>query len=176
LTGLDAAAQPERLAAAWARVPLRWRDEDQLARHAGNAAQARGDWAGAARAYRRAWDARPHDLTSAYRLARALHALGLHDQAAPCDRFVQGAQAAQAELPGLYQPANAIKDLSARPYRALYHRLADNRERLGRHHEARAWHKLVLRDYPDDRYSRNALERLQSRTVCGPGPLEAARN
>jgi tetratricopeptide (TPR) repeat protein len=166
LTGLDAAAQPERLAEAWARVPARWRDDNHLARHAGIAAQARGDWPGAARAYRRGWEARPYDLTCAYRLARALHALGLHDQVATCDRFVQDAQAARAELLELYKQADAVKDLGLRPQPKLYHRLADNRERLGLYDEARAWHKLVLRDHPGDLYSRTVLERLQSRCVC----------
>jgi tetratricopeptide (TPR) repeat protein len=163
LTGLDAASQPERLVEAWVRMPPRWYDDASLARHEGAVAQARDDWAGAARAYRRAWDARPDDMTSAYRLARLLHTLGRHEQAADCDRFVQGAQAAHAELPNLYKEANALPDLGLRTHRALYHRLADNRESLGRLDEARAWHRLVLRDLPADLYSRNALERLQSK-------------
>ena len=180
LTGLDAASQPERLAAAWDRLPLRQRQDDRLARHAGNAAWFRHDWAGAARAYRRAWDARPDDATSAYRLARALHALGQHDQAAACDRFVRDAQAAQVETLDLYKQADALKDLGLRPHDRLYQRLADNRQRLGRREEARAWHRLVLRDHPDDLYSRTALEWLESRQsegACDPPPkLDAARD
>jgi tetratricopeptide (TPR) repeat protein len=162
LTGLDAAGQPERLAAAWDRVPRQCRDDDRLARHAAHAAWSRLDWAGAARAYRRAWDARPDDLTSAYRLARALRALGQHEQAAPSDRFVREAQAAQAETLDLYKQADATQDLGLRPHVRLSQRLADNRQCLGRLDEARAWHRLVLRDRPDDLYSRTALERLQS--------------
>jgi tetratricopeptide (TPR) repeat protein len=163
LTGLDIAGQVERLSAAWARVPPRWRNDGRLARHAGNVASARSDWDTAAAAYRRAWDAQCHDLASAYRLTHILHALGRHIQAAPSDRFLQDARAAQTELPELYRQANAVTDLGLRPRTALYHRLADNRERLGRRAEARAWHNLVLRDRPNDLYSRNALERLQSR-------------
>jgi tetratricopeptide (TPR) repeat protein len=166
LTSLDAVGRPERLAEAWGRVAPRWRDDDALARHEGEAAMARGDRAIAARAYRRAWDARPDDVTSAYRLARLLHALGRHDQAADCDRFVRGAQAARAELPDLYKQADAARDLGLRPHGALYRRLADNRERLGLRDEARAWHRLVLRERPDDPYSRSALERLQSPAAC----------
>jgi tetratricopeptide (TPR) repeat protein len=162
LTGLDAAGQPERQAAAWDRVPRQCREDDRLARHAAHAAWSRHDWAGAARAYRRAWDARPDDVTSAYRLARALHALGQHDQAALCDRFVREAQAAQAETLDLYRQADSLKDLGLRPHVRLSQRLADNRQCLGRIDEARAWHRLVLRDRPDDLYSRTALERLQS--------------
>jgi tetratricopeptide (TPR) repeat protein len=162
LTALDDAGRPDRLAAAWAALEPRWRGADRLARHGGTAAQARGDWAGAARAYRRAWAVRPHDVTSAYRLARVLHARGLGDQAATCDRFVRGAQSARSELPGLYREADAVKDLGLRPHARLYRRLAENRERLGRHAEARAWHDLILRDCPDDPYSRAARQRLQS--------------
>jgi len=166
LSGLDGAGLTHRMEEVWTSVPPRYRDDDRLARHAGRIAQARGDWAGAARSYRRAWGARPQDVTAAYSLARVLHAQGLHDQAAPCDRFVRGAQSAWAELPGLYQEADTIKDLGLRPRARLYQRLADNRERLGRRDEARAWHDLVLRDSPDDPYSRAARERLQS-TVAG---------
>jgi tetratricopeptide (TPR) repeat protein len=174
LTSLDTVGQPDRLVEAWARVPPRWHDDARLARHDGNAAQARHDWAGAARAYRRAWDARLDDVTSAYRLALLLRALGQHDQAAGCDRFNRGAQAAHTELADLYKEANAVQDLGLRPHRRLYHRLADNRERLGRRDEARAWHRLVLRDHPDDLYSRNALERLQSQGACDAPPGHGA--
>jgi tetratricopeptide (TPR) repeat protein len=162
LTGLDTAGQPERLLSTWVRVPPEWCNDDRLARHAGNAAHARGDWNAAARAYRRAWNTRPDDLAAAYRLARALHTLGCHDQAALCDRFVKISHAALTELPDLYQQANSVKDLGLRPHTTLYHGLADNREHLGRRDEARAWHGLVLREHPNDLYSRNALERLQS--------------
>ena len=43
----------------------------------------------------------------------------------------------------------------------LYHRLAGLREQMGRFDEARAWHRLVLRDVPDDRLSLAALARLK---------------
>jgi tetratricopeptide (TPR) repeat protein len=180
LASLDAAGQTERLAAAWERVPKRWREDDRLARHAAHTAWFRQDWSGSARAYRRAWDARPDDMTSAYRLARTLHALGEHDQAAACDRFVREAQAAQAETLDLYKQADAVHDLGQRPHIRLYQRLADNRQRLGRLDEARAWHRLVLRDRHDDLYSRTALERLQSsesqRACDAPPEHDAARD
>jgi tetratricopeptide (TPR) repeat protein len=175
LAALDDAGRPARMAAAWAALEPRWRGDDRLARHEGTVAQARGDWAGAARAYRRAWSARPDDVTSAYRLARVLHARGLHDRAAACDRFVRGAQSARSELPGLYREADAVKDLGLRPHPRLYQRLADNRERLGRRDEARAWHDLVLRDAPDDPRSARARERLQSAEACHASPDAIAR-
>jgi tetratricopeptide (TPR) repeat protein len=176
LTALDGAGRPDRMAEAWASVPPRWRDDDSLARHAGRIAQSRGDWAGAARAYRRAWKARPRDVTAAYSLARVLHAQGLHGEAASCDRFVRDAQSARSELPGLYREADAIKDLGLRPNIRLYQRLADNRKRLGRRDEARAWHDLVLRDRPDDAYSREARQRLQSIEACDISPGHGVPN
>ena len=55
----------------------------------------------------------------------------------------------------------AIKTLGMKPYPKLYQRLADLREKMGRPDEARAWHRLVLRDFPDDALSLAALERLK---------------
>jgi tetratricopeptide (TPR) repeat protein len=161
LTAQDEAGRADRLADVWASVPPRWRAEACLAGYEGRVALSRGDWAGAARAYRRARSARPRDLSIAYSLARVLHAQGLHDEAADCDRFVREVQSARSELPGLYREADDVKDLGLRPHPRLYQRLADNRERLGRRDEALAWNDLVLRDVPDDPYSRAARQRLQ---------------
>ena len=55
----------------------------------------------------------------------------------------------------------AIKTLGLKPYPRLYQRLADLREKMGRLDEARAWHRLVVRDFPDDALSLAALERLK---------------
>ena len=57
----------------------------------------------------------------------------------------------------LYEEANAVKTLGVAPHPDLYHRLADLRERMGRADEALAWHRLVLRDQPDDPTSRAAV-------------------
>ena len=61
-----------------------------------------------------------------------------------------------------YEEARAVADLGVSPHPELYHRLADLRERMGRPDEARAWHRLILRDDPADPISRAALERLKS--------------
>ena len=50
----------------------------------------------------------------------------------------------------VYAEAFAIKTLGLEPHTELYHRLAGLREQMGRLDEARAWHRLVLRDLPDD--------------------------
>jgi hypothetical protein len=39
--------------------------------------------------------------------------------------------------------------------------MADLREKMGRFDEARAWHRLVLRDFPDDALSLAALKGLK---------------
>ena len=62
---------------------------------------------------------------------------------------------------GLYYEALEVKTLGFKPHPELYQRLADLREKMGRYDEARAWHRLVLRDQPDDPLSLAALGRLK---------------
>jgi hypothetical protein len=62
---------------------------------------------------------------------------------------------------GAYAELVAIKTLGLKPYTELYQRLADLREKMGRPDEARAWHRLVLRDSPENALSLAALERLK---------------
>jgi hypothetical protein len=57
--------------------------------------------------------------------------------------------------------AVAVPTLGVSPHPELYHRLADLRERMGRADEARAWHRLILRDDPTDAISLAALDRLK---------------
>ncbi len=57
-----------------------------------------------------------------------------------------------------------MKDLGTSPHPDLYHRLADLRERMGRDDEALAWHRLVLRDNPEDPISKEAAARLELAT------------
>ncbi len=62
---------------------------------------------------------------------------------------------------GAYYETLAIKTLGVEPHPKLYQRLADLREKMGRLDEAQAWHRLVLRDSPDDVVSLAALKRLE---------------
>jgi tetratricopeptide (TPR) repeat protein len=62
---------------------------------------------------------------------------------------------------GAYLEVGAIKSLGLKPHPMLYRRMADLREKMGRADEALAWHRLVLRDFPDDALSLAALERLK---------------
>ena len=62
---------------------------------------------------------------------------------------------------GLYYEVLEVKTLGVEPHPELYQHLADLREKMGRFDEARAWHRLVLRDQPDNALSLAALERLK---------------
>jgi hypothetical protein len=75
---------------------------------------------------------------------------------------VRAAQEAREQVLSLYEEANAVKDLGATPHPDLYHRIADLREQMGRADEALAWHRLVLRDRPEDPVSRLAVARLEA--------------
>jgi hypothetical protein len=62
---------------------------------------------------------------------------------------------------GAYHQARSIKTLGLLPSPELYQRMADLCEHMGRFDEARAWHRLVLRDSADNALSLAALERLK---------------
>jgi hypothetical protein len=62
---------------------------------------------------------------------------------------------------GVYYEVLEVKTLGLQPHPQLYQRLADLRENMGRYDEARAWHRLVLRDSPDNALSLAALKRLK---------------
>jgi hypothetical protein len=67
---------------------------------------------------------------------------------------------ATSDRRGLYYEVLEIKTLGIEPHPELYQHLADIREKMGRFDEARAWHRLVLRDQPSNALSLSALERL----------------
>ena len=69
--------------------------------------------------------------------------------------------AASREIRALYDRANADKALGIAPRAPLYQEIADLRERMGLTDEALAWHRLVLRDKPDDARSLAAIARLE---------------
>src|SRR5262249_31754018 len=130
-------------------------------------AQEQRDWSTAADAYLRAWQAAPSDLQVLYRLSRALKAAGRQDEAAAFGLKVRDALAARDHALALYREANAEKTLGVAPHPELYHRLADLREQMGCTDEALAWHRLVLRDQPEERISLAAVARLQATRAAG---------
>jgi tetratricopeptide (TPR) repeat protein len=167
LRGLDEAGKFDELSDWLARVPSRMASDPRLERYRGSAWQHHQDWPRAADAYLRAWRAAPDDMTVLYRLSRALRAAGRGAEADTFDQKVRGAQAAKDQILPLYEEANAVKALGVASHRELYHRLADLRERMGRYDEALAWHRLVLRDQPDEPTSQSAIKRLRT-TIDGP--------
>ena len=62
---------------------------------------------------------------------------------------------------GAYYETLSIQSLGISPHPELYQRLADLREKMGRIDEARAWHRLVLRDSAENAVSLAALRETQ---------------
>ena len=162
LQGLDEARRWEELAGVLDRLPAVMAGDPRFERHRAAVAQERRDWSTAADAYLRAWRYDPSDLQVLYRLSRMLRAAGRLEEAKAFDIKVRAAQEAKEQVLSLYEETDADKALGVAPRPALYHRLADLRERMGRDDEALAWHRLVLRDQPDEPTSHAAVSRLQA--------------
>jgi tetratricopeptide (TPR) repeat protein len=160
LIGLEEAALPEELAKTLARVPPSLAADQRFERHRGIVAQNRGDWSSAADALLRAQQYDPSDSQGLYRLSRVLRAAGRTEEAERWEPLVRKMEAARSEALPLYDETNAEMSRGAMPRPALYHRLADLREHMGRRDEALAWHRLVLQDRPNDPVSRAAETRL----------------
>jgi tetratricopeptide (TPR) repeat protein len=171
LTGLDEGYQPDLLRREFARLPRSLAADPRFAKHEGNVAQGARDWLGAVKAYRRAYAFEPFNGVVLYRLRMALRAAGETAELHHADQLLTVYQNALKQLRPAYAEAFAIKTLGLEPRPELYHGLAGLREQMGRFDEARAWHRLVLRDVPNDAKSLAALARLESpRLVNIPAP------
>jgi tetratricopeptide (TPR) repeat protein len=148
-------------------------------------AQISRDWSLAVRAYSRAFTCEPYNWGVCYRLRFVLRQAGETAEFERIDRIYETYKAAYREMRGSYyerfNPNEAssfagddfnqqrgayyetlsIKSLGISPHPELYQRLAELREKMGRIDEARAWHRLVLRDSADNAMSLAALERLK---------------
>ena len=162
LTGLDDGHQPELLRKEFARLPEALAADPRFAKHAGTVAQGARDWPAAVQAYRRAYALEPWNGVVLYRLRMALRAAG---ETAESERHRPVAHG----LPGRLQancarrtpkPWPSRRSAWSRTRRSV-HRMADLREKVGRFDEARLWHRLVLRDDPDNALSLAALKRLE---------------
>ena len=187
LTGLHETSEHEKLAEAYPQIPGELASDPRLAKHEGLIAQMASDWKRAVCAYRRAYAFEPYNQGVMYRYRLALRQAGLtaeHDRVNKLyndykDAFLQMRgiyfekpfDKDKADFPiedkdftqsrGAYFEVLALKDLGLRPRPALYQRLADLREKMGRADEARAWHRLVVRDDPTNARSLAALNRLK---------------
>jgi tetratricopeptide (TPR) repeat protein len=166
LTGLDDTSRVDGQALPWLaravdRLPPALAASPQFARFKGRVAQERGDWKGAVRAYRRAQEVAPHDQRLEYHLIRALRQIGATQEAERKEHEYHTRITAGQEVRNLHMRANAVKTLGTQPHPALYQEIADLRERMGLIEESRAWHRLVLRDDPQNARSQLALKRLR---------------
>jgi tetratricopeptide (TPR) repeat protein len=161
LTGLADAFQPQKLAEEFARMPKSLSAHERFARYAGMIAQNAGDWPAAIRAYRRAFAFEPYNGVVGYRFCALLRQGGEHAEREHIERIYRAYQEAFKRMRAVYDAALSEKTLGLKPDAELYQRLAALRETMGRGDEARGWHRLVIRDSPDNAVSLAALERLQ---------------
>jgi tetratricopeptide (TPR) repeat protein len=185
LNGLYAASDGEKLAAEFAKLPRALAADPRFAKYEGLVTQNARAWPKSVAAYRRAFAFEPFNEGVCYRYRFVLRQAGETAEYENMDRFYKNYQAAmrqmrrtylgtdqEPEAPlaetkqasdrrGLYYEALEVKTLGLKPHPELYQRLADLREKMGRFDEARAWHRLVLRDQPDDPLSLAALGRLK---------------
>jgi tetratricopeptide (TPR) repeat protein len=161
LTGLDEGHRPDLLRQEFDRLPRTMADDPRFAKHEGSVAQARRDWPRAVAAYRRAYEYEPFNGVVLYRWRMALRGAGNIAESEEVDRLLTNYQNAFRSLTPLYLEIKKVPTLGLLPHPDLCHRLAAVREQMGRFDEARAWHRLVLRDAPDDPVSLAALSRLK---------------
>ncbi|QEH35286.1 Tetratricopeptide repeat protein [Aquisphaera giovannonii] len=161
LAALMDAHRPEQLKAEVARLPGALREDPRFARFLGAVADGDRDWPTAIRMYRRALEFRPYDGATLYRLRLAARASGDAEELRRADDRLRDFKDAESRLADARKEAMDEPTLGVTPRPALYHKLASLRERVGRLDEARAWHRLVLRDAPGDPTSLAALERLK---------------
>lgn len=184
-TGLYNAADAEKLAAEFARLPQELKADPRFAKHEGMIAQNAKDWPRAVRAYRRAFEHEPFNQGVCYRYRFVLRQAGQTAEYDRIDQFYKTYQSAYRQMRrsyygkdqtgsgqlaetkdasdtrGVYYEVLEVKTLGLRPHPEIYQRLADLREKMGRYDEAKAWHRLVLRDLPGNALSLAALKRLQ---------------
>jgi tetratricopeptide (TPR) repeat protein len=143
LSALADAGQTDALKRALGELPAALADDPRFESARGWIAAQRGDWAAAARAYRRAWEARPGDAALAYRLQTALRNAGRKEELAQLEPRLQAIVASREKLRPLYDQIDALPDLGRVPHPGHYLELATALEHLGRHDEARAWRTLA---------------------------------
>ena len=161
LSGLDEAGHPEDLDTQLQRLPATLRDDPRFAKHRGQVAYFHHDWKEAVEAFRVAHEFDRHDPVVLYRFSRALRSAGASEESERVAALLARYQGASNQLKDAVDQALDVKTLGFKPEPQRYQALADLRESMGRPDEARAWHRLVLRDDPGQQVSLAALERLK---------------
>jgi tetratricopeptide (TPR) repeat protein len=160
LTGLDESGQVDLLEDELGCLSAALAESPRLLKHRARVAQGSSRWKEAADLYRRAHAAEPSNRAVEYRLSQALRHVGETIEADRIQQRLNRRDVAIQEIRPLFDQATATPDLGLRPHPELYQRIADVRERMQLPEEARAWHRLVLRDDPGNEVSRAALARL----------------
>jgi tetratricopeptide (TPR) repeat protein len=160
LTGLDESGQIDVMEEELERLPAALAEPPRLVKHRARVAQGSNRWKEAVELYRRAQAAEPYNRAVEYRLSRALRHNGATAEADRIEQRLRRRDVAIQEVRPLYDQATTTSGLGNRPHPELYQRIAEARERMQLPDEARAWHRLVLRDDPKNAVSLAALERL----------------
>jgi tetratricopeptide (TPR) repeat protein len=185
LSGLYHASDADRLVGEFARLPKRLIADPRFAKHEGMIAQLTRNWPDAIGAYQRAFAYEPYNWGVCYRLRFALKQTAEAAEFGRIDQLYANYKVAYklmrgsyyerlgtentsrplgtdvSQQRGAYYETVSVKTLGHVPNAELYQKLADLREKMGRFDEARAWHRLVLRDFPGNVLSLAALERLR---------------
>ncbi len=139
----DDASRPAELERDLARIPQVLAADPRFASPRGAMLAQRGDWKGAAVAYRAAMELDASDDRVHYRLARALKNSGDDRESEAITRLDRARRMARQELTDLYEQANRLMNLTGSLDPELCLRLAAVRDRMGRADEADRWRGLA---------------------------------
>ena len=156
-----------------AKLPPAIAASPRLARYRGQVAESKKDYARAIAEFNLALAEAPGDKQLLHRLG-TMHTLAGHkaesksikqreDEVEKAREELRGIKGRELEAGrlGVFEEATSLPNLGRIPAVPLYQKLASIRERMGHPDEALAWHKLVLRDEPDNAESREAVDRLE---------------
>jgi tetratricopeptide (TPR) repeat protein len=160
LTALDESGHVDLLVDELGRLPAAFAESPRMWKHRARVAQVSNRRKEAAEFYRRAHAAEASYRPLEYRLSQALRHVGAIAEAERIERRARLRDDAIRDIRSLFEQANTTSDLGTRAHPELYQKIAEVRERMQLLDEARAWHRLVLRDDPEETVSRAALKRL----------------
>jgi tetratricopeptide (TPR) repeat protein len=166
--GLDEASRHDELSETVKNLPVGMATDARFDKYKGAVAQSLREWDRAVELYERSWNADPSEFRVLYRLCQVLRLAGRVQEQVSLEPLRRANDKAREEALALYRKANAVSTLGTEPHPELYQNLAALRGSMGRLDEALAWHKLVLRDDPQNAISRTAIESLSARMLGFP--------